>query len=161
MVVSRKHFVSLASMPLEAVQEYEKMVQMFFKLPEVGRNLLEAEHGSTDKCDAGACVAHTHIHLLPGLAEQSDFFDGALHVAGTFNGFSQLRGYGKPYILLRANLGTTKIFHAEDVPTQAIRRMLCDRLGQPNWDWRTDPRDAIIGQTVNFWKRALENAKVA
>lgn len=161
MVVSRMHFSSLASMPQEAIREYENMVQIFFRLPQIGGNLLEAEHGSTPNCHAGACVAHTHIHLLPGFMKHHDFLNGRLQVVETFPDLNSILGFSQPYILLRANLGNAVIFGADSVPTQTIRRVLCDRLGETNWDWRTDPRNELIEETVAFWKAALANVKVA
>ena len=158
MVVSRKHYSSLASMPPEIIREYEAMVRMFFGLPGIAGDLLEAEHGSTPDCDAGACVAHTHIHLMPGFMKHRNFMDGRLRVIGTFPDLVGIHGLRQPYILLRANLGNVALFKADAVPTQAIRRVLCDRLGQANWDWRTDPRNALIDETVVFWKGALANA---
>jgi diadenosine tetraphosphate (Ap4A) HIT family hydrolase len=157
MVVSRKHYSSLASMPQDVIREYDDMVQMFFGLPAIARNLLEAEHGSTLGCCAGACVVHTHIHLMPGLMKHHDFMDGSLRVLGTFPDLAGIHGFSQPYILLRGNLGKVAMFAADSVPTQAIRRVLCDRLGQTNWDWRTEPRNELIEETVAFWKAALAN----
>jgi ATP adenylyltransferase len=157
MVVGRKHFSSLASMPQEAIREYEDMVRMIFRLPQIGGNLLEAEHGSTADCHAGACVAHTHIHLLPGLAEHRDFLDGNLRLVGTLPNLTDIHGFNQPYIALRGNLSKVTMFVADSVPTQAIRRVLCGRLGQTNWDWRTEPRNDLIDETIAFWKATLAN----
>jgi hypothetical protein len=146
-------------MPQEAIREYEDLVQMFFRLPEIAGNLLEAEHGPTRDCHAGACVAHTHIHLLPGFMKHRDFLDKSLPVVGTFPNLVGIQGVSQPYILLRGNLGEVVMFAADSVPTQAIRRVLCDRLGQADWDWRIEPRNGLIEETVGFWKAALANVQ--
>src|SRR4051812_41060660 len=78
MFVSRKHYPSLASMIPEAIREYEETIGMFFRIPQIGGNLLEAEHGATADCHAGACVAHAHIHLLPGLMAHRDCLNGIM-----------------------------------------------------------------------------------
>jgi diadenosine tetraphosphate (Ap4A) HIT family hydrolase len=159
MVVSRMHYSSLASMPQEAIREYEELAQMLFRLPEISGNLLEAEHGSTRECPAGACVVHTHIHLLPGFMKHHGFLDSSLPVIGTFPNLAAIHGVSQPYILLRGNLGEAVMFAADSVPTQAIRRVLCDRLGQSDWDWRVEPRNGLIEETVGFWKAALANVQ--
>lgn len=146
-------------MPKEIILEYEAMVKMLFELPGIGGNLLEAEHGSTEECDAGACVTHTHIHLMPGFRKHHTFLDNSLRVVGKFPVLTGIHGFNQPYILLRANLGNVTMFNADSVPTQTIRRVLCNRLGQPNWDWRTEPRNELIAETVAFWKGALADAK--
>lgn len=160
MVVSRKHYPSLASMPQYAIREYEDMARMFFRLPQIDGNLLEAEHGSTGDCHAGACVAHTHIHLLPGLQEHRGFLDGSLRQTGAFQNLADIQGLKQPYISLRANLEAVVLFDANAVPTQAIRRVLCGQLGRANWDWRTEPCNDLIDETISFWKRALTNAQL-
>lgn len=159
MVVSRTHYSSLASMPQDIIREYDDMVRMFFGLPAIAGNLLEAEHGSTLGCCAGACVVHTHIHLLPGFMKHYDFLDGSLRLLGTFHDLAGIQGFSQPYILLRGSLGKVTMFAADSVPTQAIRRVLCDRLGQTNWDWRTEPRDELIEETLVFWKTALADVQ--
>jgi hypothetical protein len=160
MIVSREHYPSLASMPSGAIHEYGEMVRMFFGLPQLGSSLLEAEHGSTTACHAGACVAHAHVHLLPGFMKYQDCLDGRLRIIQSFSNLEEIQGCCQPYILLRANLGNAVMFDAESVPTQAIRRVLCDRLSQPNWDWRIDPRSELIEETLVFWKAALSNVPV-
>ena len=160
MLVSRNHYPSLAAMPDEAIREYEGMIQNFFRLPRISGNLLEAEHGSTADCHAGACVAHTHIHLMPGFAEHRDILDGSLPNAGTLSDLTSIQRIKHPYIYLRANLGEVAVFDSTSVPTQAIRRSLCGRLGQANWDWRTDPRDDLIHETIAFWKAALADDRL-
>jgi hypothetical protein len=144
-------------MPQEVIHEYDDMVRMFFGLPEIAGDLLEAEHGSTLECKAGACVVHTHIHLLPGCMKYHEFLDGSLRLFDRLPDLAGIQGFSQPYILVRGNLGKAAVFHADSVPEQAIRRVLCERLGQSNWDWRTDPRIGLIDETVAFWKSALAN----
>jgi hypothetical protein len=132
---------------------------MIFRLPEITSNLLEAEHGSTGECHAGACVVHTHIHLLPGVMKHRGFLDNTLPVMGTFPNLAAIRGVSQPYILLRGNLGEAVMFAADSVPTQAIRRVLSGRLGQSDWDWRIEPRNELIKETVAFWSAALANVQ--
>jgi diadenosine tetraphosphate (Ap4A) HIT family hydrolase len=161
MVVSRKHYFSLASMPQEAIREYEIFLKTIFQLPEICGNLLEAEHGATPECYAGGCVAHTHIHLLPNLGQHVDMFEGKLKVVGSFSKLIEIHNFDKPYILLRKNLGKITMFQADSIETQEIRRVLSTRLGQTDWDWRTNRRDELIEKTIDFWKSALANVKIS
>jgi hypothetical protein len=142
-------------MPRTAILEYEDMVRLFFRFPALAGNLLEVEHGSTDNCHAGGCIAHTHIHLLPGLMKHHDFLNTRLRVAATLPNLGGIQNFNGPYILLRGNLGRITLFVANAVPTQTVRRILCERLGQANWDWRTEPRSGLIEETIDFWKTAL------
>ena len=64
-VVSRNHHPSLASMGSNAIAEYDQFVK---ELTRGTTDWLEFEHGATNDNCAGACVVHTHIHLVPGLS---------------------------------------------------------------------------------------------
>ncbi|MBS0265802.1 MAG: hypothetical protein JSS02_27975, partial [Planctomycetes bacterium] len=72
-VVSRAHHHSLAAMDEAAAREYDDFVR---KILGTDGNWLEAEHGATDADCAGACVIHTHVHVIPGMAHFEELFDG-------------------------------------------------------------------------------------
>lgn len=72
MVVSRKHFPSLAAMGPNAVREYDTIVAAVKGMDAYqGTNLLEAEHGATESDSGGACVSHTHLQLIPAFRKSA------------------------------------------------------------------------------------------
>ena len=161
LVVSRDHYNCLASMPEEGIAEYERIAKVLSLLPQIRGNLLEAEHGPTGECNAGACVAHTHVHLLPSLGGHHDFLQGRFSVLRRVNTLTDICGMTDPYIMVRGIRDEAVFYDAESAPSQAIRRVLCERLGDPAWDWRLAPRYQEIEATVRFWEDALQHAEIA
>lgn len=147
-VVSRGHFLSLASMGDEAVLEYDGFVRHLLG-KEIG--WLEVEHGSTAEDCAGACVTHAHVHLIPNADRFAEALDGVL--PELYCG-DQLKfpGAGVPYVFLRGALGVTRVFQGSGLPSQVMRRIICAAIGREDWDWREMPRDHLLLETLEFWR---------
>jgi diadenosine tetraphosphate (Ap4A) HIT family hydrolase len=149
MIVSREHFPSLAAMGEQAADEYDGFVRRILG----GENgWLEAEHGATAEDCAGACVTHAHVHLMPGMAQFAEVFDGVVPQLYRGDRF-ELPGSGVPYVFLRGGLGQTRIFRATGLPSQVLRQTICAALGRGDWDWRGLPRDHLLAETLDFWRR--------
>ncbi|MGA7578811.1 MAG: HIT domain-containing protein [Desulfobaccales bacterium] len=156
MVVSRGHYDSLSSMGIESIREYEDLYETisltsFYK----NKGILEVEHGATEDYCAGACVTHTHIHLIPSLSNYDNIFEGIL-ARIPLNKLTDLSRIRKPYLLIRATGRPIRLYEAFDLPCQAIRRALCRVLGRDDWDWKIYPHYDLIDRTIEIWKN-LEN----
>jgi diadenosine tetraphosphate (Ap4A) HIT family hydrolase len=153
-VVSRTHCESLASMGEAAVREYDALAIRLRSAPLLlGDDALEAEHGSTPDDKAGACVVHTHVHWLPGMGRFIGEFRRRLPVIDKANLFDLS---SEPYIFVR-NGDERSILGARGLPSQMIRRILCDALGRHDADWTKAPRLDWIEETVEAW-RAYEES---
>jgi len=161
MVVSRKHFASLATMPESAILEYDDLIQTLLRLSAISGNLLEAEHGGTTDDLGGGCIAHTHINILPGLATLADLFSPPLDSLSTFRNLSEIKEVSHPYIMIRSGGAVATTFKAHGLPSQCIRRILALQLGSPHWNWRTAPEPDVIESTITFWKAALGHGHLA
>ena len=91
LITSKEHWPSLASMPLQAIREYDNLAHVLATVRAISGDVLEAEHGSTSDCTAGACVAHTHINLIPGAGRHADIFNDKLPVLGNFGAVRTVR----------------------------------------------------------------------
>jgi hypothetical protein len=152
MIVSKHHWPNLASMGVDAIDEYEELVQTFRRLPPYSDGqLLEAESGSTDVRSSGACVVHTHVHWLPGFAEAVDIFDGMLPPIPGVHSLHDVGPEHGAYLFMR-NSSETRILEARSLPSQAIRRALFEQIGRDDWDWGVAPRMDRIAETINLWR---------
>lgn len=158
MVVSREHYPSLAAMGSDAIEEYEELISRVRAL-QLYRDgeLLEAEHGATDADCGAACVAHTHIHLLPGFGQYGTMFDGVLDVIYSGKNLA-FPDTSRPYIFLRGADQLTRIYDSTGMPPQLVRQTICSDTGREDWDWQACPRYDWIRQTVQEWKKACESA---
>ncbi len=127
MVVSKIHRDSLASMGEEAVVEYDVLANRLRNSP-LMRDMdpLEAEHGSTACDKAGACVVHTHVHWLPDMGRFLNDFRHRLTVRNELFITQMLPG-PPAYLFLRNSNGSV-ILDGQGLPSQTIRRILCDLL---------------------------------
>ena len=153
MVISKKHSTSLASMGKPTVKEYDQFIMNIKKNHELyGDDLLEAEHGSTAIDNAGSCVIHTHIHLIPKFGKFEKIFESKLTPIMTTGKIEQLTNNRMPYIMIRGNSGKTRVFDATNIESQYIRRVLFEIEGREDWDWGAFPHKAIISETILYWQ---------
>jgi diadenosine tetraphosphate (Ap4A) HIT family hydrolase len=151
MAVSKVHCESLASMGQDGLREYEALAVRLRDAPLLRDNdPLEAEHGSTANDKAGACVVHTHVHWLPGMGQFLDEFRKRLPLR-TEASLRELTGRQEPYIFLRNGRGHA-ILDARGLPSQMIRRVLCDILDRDDTDWTQALRMNWVEETVAAWQ---------
>jgi len=152
MAVSKFHCESLASMGADALREYDELANRLRSLSFLRESdLLEAEHGST-KCEkAGACVVHTHVHLLPGMGVFFDVFKEHLEPRPE-RCLLELAKPVPPYIFARAGCKQA-LFAARGLASQTIRRVLCDALDRDDTDWMQAPRLDWVKETVELWHK--------
>jgi diadenosine tetraphosphate (Ap4A) HIT family hydrolase len=154
MVVGKEHLESLVSMGRDAFEEYEQLANHLRAAAPFLRDgePLEAEHGSTANDKAGACVVHTHVHWLPGLGGYLREFTKRLPLLSQHEIMDIPANV--PYIFVRA--GAEKaIFHAAGLPSQTIRRTICEVLDRDDTDWMRAPRLDWVKETVLAWQSEM------
>lgn len=112
-----------------------------------GDTVLEAEHGAREGSVRGPCIRHTHVHVLPGLADAVRIFDDRRNLEVVRTGAS--RPFG-PYLWV-SNGVEEALYDASGAIGQEIRRTLGERLAIVNWDWAIDPRTDLISCTKKYW----------
>ncbi len=99
MIVSRKHYPSLASLGATGLSEYQDLVnQLRRSAPSLLGSSLEAEHGGTHLDPAGACIAHAHINLVPSSDHLADMLDGKLEPISGVATLMELGNLAEPYV---------------------------------------------------------------
>jgi ATP adenylyltransferase len=148
MVVSKMHFASLASMGRDAIQEYNRLAESLRKAPHMAE-ALEAEHGSTGMDKAGACVIHTHVHWIPAVGRLFDEVTKRLRLVES-ESLETLGPDHLPYIFVRVG-GRQAVFDSRGLPSQTIRRILCDIMDRDDTDWTQAPRLDLVHETIKAW----------
>jgi diadenosine tetraphosphate (Ap4A) HIT family hydrolase len=152
MIVSKEHRESLASMGPAALKEYNDLAMKVRSGPLLDSGeALEAEHGSTPGDKAGACVVHTHVHVIPKMGKHLPAFKERLAVRREAR-LSAVGPAHEPYIFLR-NDSEEVILDAQNLPSQTIRRILCEILDRDDDDWTQAPRLNWVKETVDAWAR--------
>jgi hypothetical protein len=168
MVVSRHHCTSLASMGSEAIAEYESLVRDLTNAARVERStLLEAEHGGTSYANAGSCVDHAHVHLLP---EVGGWFDPDglapwLPRLASIRALEDLATTSSPYTFLRSGR-SFRAYDATRSPSMLLRRLIAEEQGHNDWDWGLFPLLDRVQGSINYWtepaqRRAAEASSLS
>ncbi len=151
MVVSKLHSPSLASTGMDAISEYDLLSARLRNAPLLrGAEPLEAEHGSTADDKAGACVIHTHVHWLPAMGRYWEEFNGRLSPRPETS-LLEVGRNGGPYIFARSG-SAQAIFQATGLPSQTIRRILCELMERDDTDWTQALRPDWVEETVKAWQ---------
>ena len=148
MVVSKTHIASLASMGTAGIQEYDHLAQLLRRAPLLAE-ALEAEHGSTEMDKAGACVIHTHIHWIPGVCHCFEDIGKRLKVVDGKR-LETLDSDLLPYIFTRTRRSQA-VFDGRGLPSQTIRKILCDLMDRDDSDWTQWPRLDLVADTIKAW----------
>lgn len=153
MVVSKEHVHSLAAMGDAVLREYDDLSRRLREGPFFAGSIpLEAEHGSTSDEKAGACVVHTHVHWIPGVGSRFDELRELLPPM-IAESLTDVVESGTPYIFLRAG-HREGVFAARGLPSQTVRRLLCEILDRGDSDWTQSPRLDWVAETVKAWSKS-------
>lgn len=118
------------------------------------------EHGGRSPSEATACLDHCHFHVIdgqfdmrPDLIAEYPEAEGAIFSADagprTAAGYlfaGEYRGGGIIEGLLVRSPGCG---------SQYFRRVLAQRVGNPNWNWRASPRPEAALRLCREWREAV------
>lgn len=153
-IVSKAHFPSLSSMGIGKISECYDLISRIIETQEV--DILFTEHGSFNQQDGGACIVHTHIHVIPEMGQYFDVLNDVLPDRNTedkFAKFSDLNTIDFPYILNLNSKGRLAVYEAYNAHSQMMRKAICAKANRTDWDWERDPKVGVIESTVAAWKQ--------
>lgn len=155
MVVSRSHYPNLRSMGEPALRDYNQLINSICcRVPMYHRSgLVEAEHGSREDEMSGGCIVHSHIHLLPGVADQlRRLYTERDEFKMQTSGLETIKDVAPPYSWVRYGEESALIYRVRELPAQAFRRLVALRLQIEGWDWAAFQRLPLIRQTIKLWE---------
>lgn len=156
MIVSREHCHSLAAMGPEAIAEYEALTRSL--IAGTG-GVLEAEHGGTTYGNAGSCVDHAHVHLLPGVGEWcAEALSAHLRPLDGVTSLDELARTTTPYVFLRSG-SRFRAFDATTAPSMLLRRVIAEHDGRDDWDWDLFPRLDLVQRSIDYWASSASLAR--
>lgn len=153
LITSKNHYQNLSCMNSGTFDEIHNILDYITdKLPKYYSNFLMAEHGAYDyEQNSGACIIHTHLHIIPNSNNSLIAFDKILKFI-ELDRFDKIKEIKFPYILA-ATKEILKIYHADNVPSQMIRRLVLANKGEiNNWDWRLNTNKRYNELTIKIWK---------
>jgi ATP adenylyltransferase len=159
MIVSKSHYSSLASMNEIAISECVDIFKKIFSLFKT--DILLSEHGSFYQLKGGACIEHTHIHVVPQFGHLFNYLDSdnTLHIyskVSSIDSLHLLKTIDFPYILNINNNNGVRVYEAYSVHSQMMRKVICHYLRMQNCDWRKQKNIGIVKKTITLWEHLLK-----
>jgi diadenosine tetraphosphate (Ap4A) HIT family hydrolase len=158
-----EHYRALDEMPDEILGEfahvYEKVRTTLFA--SYGPSLF-FEHGARSERSGGCGIYHAHLHAVP-FPTQLDPVD---FLKSRFP-FKEIRDLTEirmesdglsAYLLYRDSHGTAYVFKADNLPSQYMRKLLAQALGEHEWDWRHSGKEERLLATLSSLSMHFENA---
>jgi len=146
LLVSKRHFLSFAHMPINMLAEAERIMKKLFTVfSKTACKPVFFEHGPMSANERGACCSdHAHIHSVAIKADiKNDFEERGLikrRISNFFEIKSQLLS-GCPYLFYRNQAGEMYLADAPGVESQLIRKMLAVKIGAfSRFEWMADER---------------------
>lgn len=141
LIVSRRHVTAMADLTVLESHELSDICERV-------RNVLEAcyvnciffEHGIRSSGSGGCGIDHAHVHAVPVTgAGVMNILERKFnrHRVARFSDILDLLSKETSYVYFESNEGERQVFETPFIPSQYMRRLVCESLGKQNWDWRT------------------------
>jgi len=160
LIIPKEHFLSFAYVPEHLFPELEafrgSVLDKLHNLCQHPVTILE--HGAIDRCQrGGACIDHAHLHLMPLAADIYPLLSQRFSF-GELGAISELRRVKDAQLSYRYHhregLSSHAVELSQDVPSQLLRRIACEALGEPElWDWRDRPLRDVLQRFTSEYKR--------
>ena len=160
LIISKEHFLSFAYLPEHLFPELEAFRDnVLDKLHNISQHPITIlEHGAINRCQrGGSCIDHAHLHLMPLDADLYPILSGrfSFDELGSMSEVRRFQDAQIPYLYhQREGLRSHAVGLAQDVPSQLLRRIACEALGEPElWDWRDRPLRDVLQRFTSEYKR--------
>jgi len=160
LIIPKEHFPSFGYLPEDLFPELEGFRDnVLDKLHNLCQDPITiVEHGAMNRCQrGGSCIDHAHLHLMPLAADLYPLLSRRFSF-DELESISELRRFKDaqiPYLYYqREGLRGHGVQLSQDVPSQLLRRIACQALGQPElWDWRDTPLRDVLQRFTGEYKR--------
>jgi diadenosine tetraphosphate (Ap4A) HIT family hydrolase len=160
LIISKEHFPSFACVPQQLFPECEAFRdKVLDKLHNICQHPISImEHGAISRCQrGGACIDHAHLHLMPLTTDLYPMLSTrfSFDELGSISELRRFKDTQIPYLYFqREGFRGHGVKLAQDVPSQLLRRVACQALGEPElWDWRVKPLRDELQRFTNEYKR--------
>ena len=160
LIISKEHFPSFACVPQHLFPECEafrdKVLDNLHNICQQPISIME--HGAVSRCQrGGACIDHAHLHLMPLATDLHPILSTrfSLDELGSISELRRFKDEQIPYLYFqREGSRGCGVKLAQDVPSQLLRRIACQAMGEPElWDWRVKPLRDVLQRFKNEYKR--------
>jgi len=153
LVVPTKHFRAVGDLTNADLEELERICEMIGGILKnnYGPHIL-FEHGTRSEGEGGCGIYHAHLHATP-VGRASDpitvlkrrFPHTELHhLREIADRSANLRSY----LFYQDSSAHSYLFDTGPLPSQYVRKLLTDALGENSWNWRTVEKEERLLATL-------------
>jgi diadenosine tetraphosphate (Ap4A) HIT family hydrolase len=153
LVVPINHFKAVGDLPVSYLDEFIKICDWVGGIlkDQYGPYIL-FEHGARSLGVGGCGIYHAHLHAMP-LAKASDPIDLLkLRFPYTeFAGLNEISAHSaclSSYLFYQDSNARLYLFNTGPLPSQYMRKLLADSLGENDWNWRNSGREERLVATI-------------
>jgi diadenosine tetraphosphate (Ap4A) HIT family hydrolase len=164
LVLPINHFKALGDLPGALLQEFAAICERVgITLKDQYGPYILFEHGTRSEGVGGCGIYHAHLHAVP-LAEVPDPVD-ILKLRFPYAELTHLNEIGKrsaglsSYLFYQDSHSKLYLFDTGPLPSQYMRKLLADALGNQDWDWRTAGREERLLATIQRLSEQFKSAK--
>lgn len=161
LVAPKKHYATFAEVPSVFWAEIERIYDRVRRgLSDSYGSCIIYEHGARGPGKGGCGIYHAHLHAMP-LATASDPAD-ILKQRFSYMELADLtevakQGAGLPsYLLYQDSAARNYLFDTGPLPSQYMRKLLGEALGNANWDWRVAGKEDRLLATIDRFSRQFD-----
>jgi len=162
LVLPIKHFKTLGDLPGPLLEEFAAICGC------IGRTLKDQygpyvlfEHGTRSEGVGGCGIYHAHLHATP-LAGISDPV-GTLKLSFPCTELAHLTEINEQsanlssYLFYQDSNARLYLFDTGPLPSQYMRKLLADALGDKDWNWRTAGREERLLSAIRRLSESFES----
>ncbi|WP_303638909.1 hypothetical protein [Stenotrophomonas tuberculopleuritidis] len=150
LILPKKHHSTFAGACIDEAELPHELEELLLSLSNILSIDLHTtqyfEHGAIASDHGGCGIYHAHMHIVPNAGHLSLNPSTEATTNSPFGtlkeALSQDLNRSTHYILHGSPmLGFQTCILDEPLPSQTLRRLLAERIGNPRWDWRSYGRD--------------------
>lgn len=154
LIVPTKHYTALADLPSELHEELPLLcLDVRSMLSQVYGPALFFEHGIRGTQAGGCGVEHAHLHAVPFTSFREPFEELKTHHCfkgiDSISELSQQVSLDSPYLYYEQTNGQAWVCETETIPSQYVRKLLAQSIGNESWDWRVSRREQALLSSIS------------
>lgn len=150
LILPKKHSSTFAGACIENTELPDELEELLLSLSSILSIDLHTtqffEHGAIAPDHGGCGIYHAHMHIVPNAGHLSLNPSAEATTNSPFGTLKEALSQGlnrSTHYILHGSpvLGFETRILGEPLPSQTLRRLLAERIGNPRWDWRSYGRD--------------------
>lgn len=143
LVFPKKHVKNLMQLCSHAHEDLCETVQQVSNLLSAHfGSLYTLEHGVGEDNGTACGINHAHLHFIPMKSEVAKRVNNRVRklyspdISGPFHEILNQKRQKGSYLLFGQNLDYIHIALNRDIPSQVMRKVIAEELGNEKWDWK-------------------------